>query len=335
MLIKVQEKQNVKNVPVPVMHPIRKISIKQKLKDKVIKPIIKPLLPIHSIKREYCKELFKKLCRKPNRFDVVRYFRKQYSLLKHNKLSANFSWTFAGKNKQKMLKFKNAYEGKRCFFIGLGPSLLTSDLEKLSNEVTFAVNNVFSLYERTSWRPTFYLNQETIAQNSDYIYNLSSKNYRLCDPSVSFFPLNKYSREINQNVKNAIFLPIVNDWTMYYGGSIKTNSFSKDCSVEVHGAFVSMYSCLQIAAYMGFKEIIMIGCDGKYTLENPHCYKRNELDDKIIVNEKSAAAHTAGINKGFIAMKIAADSLGIKIFNATRGGFLEVFPRINFDDVIK
>ena len=28
-----------------------------------------------------------------------------------------------------------------------------------------------------------------------------------------------------------------------------------------------------------------------------------------------------------------ADKHGIKIYNATRGGALEVFPRVNFDDL--
>lgn len=334
LLRMVQDKRNIKSVSESAISS-PKISFKQKVKENVIKPIIKPLLPVHSIRREYYKELVKKLSRKPNRFDTVKYFKKQYSLLRRNKLSAKLPFTIAWQNKQKMLELRGKYKGKRCFFIGLGPSLRISDLEKITNEVTFAVNNIFSLYEKTHWRPTFYLNQETIAQNSDYIYNASRKNYKLCDPSISFFPLNKHSKDIYKYVKNAIFLPIVNDWTMYYGGSVELDTFSEDCASEIHGAFVSMYSCLQIAAYLGFEEVILIGCDGKYTLENPHCYKRNELDDKIIINEKSAAVHTAGINKGFVAMKKAADRLGIRIYNATRGGFLEVFPRIKFDDVVK
>lgn len=318
---------------VPRANPPKK-TIKQQIQDKIIKPVINGILPIHSIRREYTKEMIKKVRGKPNRFTVVNYFRKQYSLLKKNQRLTKYSWTLAGDSYGKISELKDKYKGQRCFFVGLGPSLQISDLEKLRSEATFAVNNVFSLYENTDWRPTFYLNQETIAMNSDYINDFSQKRFSMCDPSISFFPLNKHSKKISKVVKNAIFLPIVNDWTMYYKGELEFDTFSKDVSKEVHGAFVSMYSCLQIAAYLGFTEIILIGCDGKYTVENPHCYARTELDDKIIINKKAAEAHTTGINKGFIAMKKAADQNGIKIYNATRGGYLEVFPRINFDDAI-
>lgn len=38
---------------------------------------------------------------------------------------------------------------------------------------------------------------------------------------------------------------------------------------------------------------------------------------------------------GHYEFKKFADSLGIKIVNCTRGGMLEVYPRMNLEDVLK
>jgi hypothetical protein len=52
--------------------------------------------------------------------------------------------------------FKNTHTGKRCFIIGNGPSLKAEDLEQLKNEITFAFNRIYYIFDQTSWRPTYY-----------------------------------------------------------------------------------------------------------------------------------------------------------------------------------
>ena len=39
--------------------------------------------------------------------------------------------------------------------------------------------------------------------------------------------------------------------------------------------------------------------------------------------------------RAFISLKRFCDKKGIEVYNATRGGKLEVFPRVDFDEVIK
>ena len=52
---------------------------------------------------------------------------------------------------------KGIHEGKRCFVIGNGPSLCPEDLDLLCGEYTFAANRIYNIFDRTSWRPTYYL----------------------------------------------------------------------------------------------------------------------------------------------------------------------------------
>ena len=54
-------------------------------------------------------------------------------------------------------KFQGKFQGKRCFIIGSGPSLTVSDLDHLKGEYTFASNKIFAVFDKTAWRPTFYV----------------------------------------------------------------------------------------------------------------------------------------------------------------------------------
>ena len=80
---------------------------------------------------------------------------------------------------------------------------------------------------------------------------------------------------------------------------------------------------------MGFTEIYLLGVDCNYLMNsrNNHFVEDEKEDkedhkvDSMLLNYKSA--------------KNYADANGIKIFNATRGGALEVFERVNFDQLFR
>jgi hypothetical protein len=84
-----------------------------------------------------------------------------------------------------------------------------------------------------------------------------------------------------------------------------------------------------IAIYMGYKEIYLIGTD--CTNLNQHIV--NDVTDSDKSDDKAEAIARIQL-KGYKAMKKVADKYGIKIFNATRGGVLEVFERVDLDSVL-
>ena len=58
------------------------------------------------------------------------------------------------KNKYSNLQtLKNKHKGERCFIVCTGPSLSITDLEMLKHDYTFGMNNIFRLFDKTSWRP--------------------------------------------------------------------------------------------------------------------------------------------------------------------------------------
>ena len=92
---------------------------------------------------------------------------------------------------------------------------------------------------------------------------------------------------------------------------------------------------------MGFKEIYLLGVDHSFSVyqnmkgevirdENAKdyfCEDYNKDRDNLFVPtpERSELA--------YMAAQAFANSSDVKIYNATRGGKLEVFPRIDFDSI--
>ena len=92
---------------------------------------------------------------------------------------------------------------------------------------------------------------------------------------------------------------------------------------------------IQIAAYIGFTEIYLIGADFSYN--GDAAQKGNHVYDSKFKDKRKTAGMTY-IDCSINSMKVAkryADSNGIKIYNATRGGKLEVFERKSFDEVLE
>lgn len=230
---------------------------------------------------------------------------------------------------KKIRSLKGAFEGKRCFIIGTGPSLTISDLEKLRNEYTFGTNRIYELFDQTDWRPTFYVNQdsELIKKFKDRIVEVPSKQLFLPidfkglfaedDARINFFVL-----------KHKEFYP-------------KMAPFSRNVSKYLSQGFTVTYGAIQIAVYMGFKEIYLIGVDHNYSIIR-------DAEGNIIKNETDSN-YPKGmrdfINKGnlprVVETTIAYDTaekvsrrMGFRIFNATRGGKLESFERVNLDSIL-
>ena len=132
------------------------------------------------------------------------------------------------------------------------------------------------------------------------------------------------------------------EWANRAGVDIIGGSEGADPAAVVYNSTTCLYSAAQFAVWMGFSEIILLGVDHRFrvsrtnngeiyvdpTVRDYFTEKYNPDADKLDVPnlEKSTTA--------FEAMKKACDARGIRVLNATRGGALEVFPRVEFDALI-
>lgn len=255
------------------------------------------------------------------------YWRMRYFIL-HEYTLQNLK--IRRENRGKFRKFKNKYVGQRCFIIGNGPSLKVDDLNLLKNEITFAANRIFYMYSKTEWRPTFYC-----AQDKDVFEDISSNIEMIARESQACFFANYCKQYLINSLENTFF------FHARLIGAHKKRKFSDDISKYVDGGGTITYAAIQLAAYMGFKEIYLLGVDHSYSAGSLKNGELNEEDVKksyfegMPYNIKITKPNTDNSTVSFIEAKNYAQKKHIKILNATRGGKLEVFERINFDEVEK
>jgi hypothetical protein len=237
---------------------------------------------------------------------------------------------------RKMRKFKNTKCGQRCFIIGNGPSLNIKDLEKLKGEDTFATNRIYNLFGKTSWRPTYYCIQDFVLLNQ-----IKEKlNYVVEQSQFCFFSSNEWktcNKQVKRNKKLNLFYL---DTEAFYPNLPK---FSNKIDFKIFEGFTVTYVAIQIAVYMGYSDIYIIGVDHNYSIDkkpdgntivsknvNNYAEGIQEIDFNIFnlpQLDKSALA--------YVSARKYCEERGINIWNATRGGKLEVFERVDFDLVIR
>ena len=227
------------------------------------------------------------------------------------------------KRYEKIKTYERKFEGKRCFVVATGPSLTLDDIKLLDNEYTFAMNSICKLYPDTDWRPSFYGIQdenvyaelEEILKKEDGVIFASSNLARRFSLPDNFivYPLNsKY-----------------NYFDFRYSDKLHVK-FSSNSYSEVYDAYSITFSLLQIAIYMGFKEIYLIGADCNQKVGQKNHFidmKHVENGDKLLTSAKRNIFSHAEFYK-------FAKSKNIKIYNATRGGALEVYPRVTLEEVL-
>jgi len=225
---------------------------------------------------------------------------------------------------------KNTHSGRSCFVIGTGPSLRVEDLETISRNgiVTFAPNRIYEICEKYDWHPTYYICQDhnIIRTFKDRIAGIKAK--------LSFFPV-----EYHNVFKGSNYRFFVLHEREYYPGNAR---FSKDVSKEIAQGYTVTYAAIQLAAYMGFKNIYLLGIDHNYQLTR-------DAKGRPVRNSGNTNNYTVGmtdyvnkqnlprIEESTIAYETAermGKKMGISIVNATRGGKLEAFRRLDFEQAI-
>lgn len=230
-------------------------------------------------------------------------------------------------SKKELKKYRDRFKGERCFIIGNGPSLTVADLEKLKSKKIkcFATHKIFHIYEKTDWRPNFYCAQDAILidEENEFISQMDV----IDDKFIGLMHRRKY-----KGLPKAIYIKMLLE--NFYPS---LPSFSDDmCKGEYEG-FTVTYMCLQLAMYMGFTEIYLLGVDHAYSIEmNPDGTIKQDISLKDHFSDKDVITNIPQTYKSTLAYYSAekhAKTHGVKIFNATRGGKLAAHERVNFDSL--
>lgn len=227
---------------------------------------------------------------------------------------------------------KGIYEGKRCFILGNGPSLRADDLNSLKNEITFASNRIYRIFGQTDWRPTYFVMfDENVAKSSGVVEGVNGINCIKFVRKQGFF----YYKNITGKVC------YLHSW--YSRRYLDNPAFSEELEKGVYSIATVTYTMIQLARWMGFNEIYLLGMDNRYAysiLRDGTIVKNEGVISYFSANneeipDRSTASATWECDVAYEYAEKYSRSHNFRIFNATRGGFLEAFERANLDDILK
>lgn len=247
---------------------------------------------------------------------IIRIF--AYPFVNAKRWRANIAYVHADESK-KIRILRNSQKGKRCFIIGNGPSLKVDDLENLDNEVTFASNRIYRIFDKTNWKPDYYVafEPEFVTQNIDELLKIPVKKTLFLN-----------NRAFRKNATNVYWINCTSKFCVKKE-TTKSILFSEDISKYIGDGYSVTYTMLQIAMYMGFSEIYLLGMDhNKNDTKTTHYYTDKKEDFRT-------PTFWDGIEYAYSKADKYAEKKGIKIVNITRGGELEVFHRKSINEVLK
>lgn len=257
--------------------------------------------------------------------------------------------------------FWGRHTGERCIIMGNGPSLNQMDLRAFAGETVFAANSVYLLFDRLPWRPRYYscVDTRVLPDIAPDILEMHRTN-----PEMQlFFPSELIIWDGSGARLNTrhIIPPAPSRWFFweesYSFSTLPRSAFSLDCGDHLCRPHTVIITLMQLAAYMGFKELYLIGCDTSYTLPKTVRQEGPEVGDgtseKLLLTStedddpnhfdsryfgRGRKWHAPKVQDMIFHYRHAAQVLAdtdIRVFNATVGGNLEVFPRVDYRDILR
>ena len=162
-------------------------------------------------------------------------------------------------------KLENIGLGKRIFLVGNGPSLNDMNLDLLENEDTMAMNRIDLLFPKTKWRPTYYIFCSSNCEHGEW-GDKWSKSILNVSKEENTTPIiwSRFKNSIERNGGGT--LPEKTLWlnSMSENQIGTDEQFSTDAFKRLDKSGTTMNVALQLAYYMNYEEVYIIGCDSNW-----------------------------------------------------------------------
>ena len=243
------------------------------------------------------------------------------------------NWNFSSLGKENRLaleRYQNRHRGERCFLMANGPSLGTMDLRPLRKEVTFGLNRIYLIFDKLGFTPTYYgaSNELIIEQFQHDIRGLRMQKF------LGWHRRHLFQDDVGQPPPNTCYLR---------DRLALSDEFSPDVTNGITSGGTVTYHMLQLAYFMGFREVVLIGLD--------HSFKENGRPSRVEIRTgqdenhfhpdywpKGSRWQLPDLHRAEIAYANARQAFeadGRRIVDATAGGKCAVFPKVDFHDILK
>lgn len=221
---------------------------------------------------------------------------------------------------RKLESFRNSHTGEQCVIVGNGPSLKNTDLSKLKNVFSIGMNR-------------FYMAFSDLGFTTSLLLTVNDLVIEQCAEDLRQLPIPTFvswrGRRYIQPAPNLHYL-----YTSYIQPRFNGNAAGR----LWEGATVT-FVAMQLAYFMGFRQVILIGVDHNFTT------KGTPNTTVVSTGDDPNHFHPGYFGQGFrwqlpdletseIAYHMAKNAYlkdGREILDATLGGKLTVFPKVDFN----
>ncbi len=192
--------------------------------------------------------------------------------------------------------YRNRHRGKRLFIVASGPSLLDVPTERLRGEITLTVNDALLKFPHSHY---------AAIMDSRKLHELHLELLEV----EGLFTLkgNSYGTEV----------PLLG-----------TDGFSLDLEQGAFSGYTTAYFALQIAVFMGFREIYYLGLDLGNTARQSHFFGSRALQDR------DRPDVYAKMRQSFERVAAKLKEMGVAVYNCSPVSTLKCFPYRSVDDAL-
>lgn len=242
--------------------------------------------------------------------------------------------------------FHNCHQGDRCFILACGPSIKHQNIRLLKHETCIAVNNFFVHNDYAYIQPAYHC-----------LADVTNWHTRTVDEQSAL----KWFRVLGDHLKQTALFASIGDRmflerydllrhkTLYYlhlGGN--WNNFI-DTGIDLTRVLPGVRSvsvlALELAIYMGFQQIYLLGCDHdwiEHHATRQHFYAQNEDVKDEYSRTTSEFQSLEELFQYYVhlwheyqCLREYAEKRNVQIYNATAGGILDVFPRVAYESLFE
>lgn len=222
-------------------------------------------------------------------------------------------------------RYKDKHKGERCVIIGNGPSLNETNLGLLENEVSFGLNKVFLLFPKITFRPTYVVS---------YIPDVIAQ----CKEEFETLPMPLFVSSEGRGLLGR------RTFETHHFGPLKRFLFSLHPPKEICVGHTVTYVTMQLAFYMGFEQVILIGVDHNFNYDGPpdtwHVIDRPRkgrhfVDNYFAPGQTWQAPNLKMAEAHYALAKAVYEHFGGEIVDCTVNGKLQVFRKLSLEEVLR
>jgi hypothetical protein len=217
---------------------------------------------------------------------------------------------------------RDRHHGERCVIVANGPSLNAMDTTFLRHETVIGLNKIFLGFGRFGFYPRYYVavNRKVLEQSVEQIQALNCVKF-ISDRGADLIPEDGLTYRINTTAA--------------------PSRFCHDIARGLHEGWTVTYAALQVAYYLGFQEVVLVGLDHRYAYTGaPNALQRLEGPDG---NHFSPAYFGHGQDwnnpdlsrseESYRIAKAEFEAAGRRILDATVDGACTIFDKADYKDL--